>query len=143
MRKSEQDIIDLIVKHGDFFHSEVPPDDFIRGKVGDCYDSSVANLMRYPDKYEYVEGVAFHPKLRKWVFHAWVALKNGKHNICYDPTWMCVKEGVERGVPLPYIGVRMEKKALFRFMADTEYHGVFANYWRNPELAKPLLPFKI
>jgi len=114
------------------------PDDIERGKLGRCSDNALMGAMRSGGRYTYVEGLAWGPKHGCWILHAW--LTDGEH--AFDPTWYAVDKqtGREAAFPTVYIGIEMEARKVAEFVMETEYAGVMANAWRNPELARACVP---
>ena len=115
------------------------PKDLPRGKVGQCYDHCVANLLMPVQrrKYKYVEGITRDPRdPRRWVLHAWIT--DGKR--AFDLTWGQMTPIGMVPILTDYIGIEMPIKKVAAFMLDTEYAGVFANAWRSPEQARECVP---
>lgn len=128
----DQEFIEKILKEGKRYIPAVLPRAIRRGKLGRCYDNSIVPALA--TGYRYVEGIAESPKMRGiWVLHAW--LTDGV--FAYDPTWEPGKHK-EKEIPIAttYIGVEMQADAVARFMLRTEYAGIFANAWRDQDLAR-------
>ncbi len=110
----------------------------IRGEVGDCYDTCLLAVVKYPHL-RYVEGLARNPLTGEWILHAWVTDEDDK--LAFDLTWKAVNKETKQEIFIPttYIGVQMNTKLVVEFVKTTEYKGVFANHFRNPDLMKRLL----
>lgn len=127
MKKIEEEILAI----GKTYIPAPLPEDIPRGKVGDCFDHCI--LVALTGRYRYVEGIARAPDNKgQWILHSW--LTDGVN--AYDPTWH-MEDGEGRIYPVntEYVGVEMDAKDVVRFMIVTGYRSVFANAWRNPELA--------
>lgn len=129
-------IAEYIFANGKSFRPGKFPDDLLRGKVGDCFDTSIMNAIRN-EKYKYVEGYAQHPMFKDmWILHAW--LTDGEQ--AFDPTWTQVIAGKHYPVQTQYIGLEMDTHAVGKFMLATKYKAVIANGWRNKKAAEKVLP---
>lgn len=120
---------------------EVPPKNIVRGKVGDCYDTSMVNVMEsflQGGSLKYVEGIARHPETDEWILHAW--LFDTDKGVGYDPTWKVIFMGEERPVPTEYIGIDIPIEVFSRFVGETQYKCLLENSWRAPHLVEPYLP---
>lgn len=127
--------IEYFVKHGTRYEATICPGIIIRGRVGDCFDASLMNVL--VNGFTYVEGIAKNPLNGEWIHHAWVTDGTGK---AYDPTWKLLKHGVEVLLPTEYIGIPLKTKPLIAFIRETEYKGLFENGWRNPMHFAQALP---
>lgn len=134
----EKIVIEFVYSSGKVFTPAVVPEDIRRGKVGDCFDTSLLNAV-HNRKYRYVEGIAMHPTLHRYVFHAWLTDEEGEN--AYDPTWR-VMLGNQLEMPMitTYIGFPIGIDEIAKFVSTTEYKSVLANGWRNPELAQKCIP---
>lgn len=133
------------MRTGKQYEPALLPKGIERGEVGKCFDTCIMRALT--SELRYVEGVAMcyagKDRLDKlkgtWILHAW--LTDGVH--AYDPTWHALDpKGEEVPMPAVYVGVEMDPEAVAKFMAKTEYAGVFANEKRNPALAEKAINSK-
>ncbi len=135
-RDQEEALGTFVFNNGKQYHPALfPPGDEFRGKVGDCYDSSMIVALR--GKYRYVEGIARNPKdPEDWILHAWVT--DGEN--AYDPTWSAAIFGKVIPVPTVYIGIELPMETVAAFViANGGYKGVLPNAFKWPHLAKEVI----
>lgn len=132
----EQAIAEYILEHGKVYKPALLPAGIKRGPVKECYDTCVIQVLKHPE-YKYVEGLARHPKDKEeWIMHAWIT--DGEH--AFDPTWYAENDyGKEIPIPTAYIGIEMDIIKVARFMRSTQYHGIFANSFRDPGKARDII----
>lgn len=136
-RMNDEKFTEYIFKNGKVYEPALLSEGSMRGKVGDCFDTCVMIAKRDP-RFRYVEGLARDPKdPKRWILHSWITDREGRR--AFDPTWRAFVEDLEVPVPSVYIGFEMDLEAVARFMIGTRYHGIFANAWRNPDLARKIL----
>lgn len=134
------DVKDFFFKHGTQYKPAKFPRELKRGKVSDCFDTSLMNAA-FHKKYRYVEGIAQHPNIAGlWILHAWLTDADGEN--AYDPTWRSVSRRTGNYAPVEtsYIGIEIPTDTIIEFIVQTEYKSLFANGWRNIELAKAAVP---
>jgi hypothetical protein len=141
-----RDPINWLKEYGRIFIPALLPADIPRGNTGDCFDHCllIAAKCDYDGnkKYRYVEGMARDPLTGDWILHAWLTDAHGVN--AYDPTWKAHDNaGAERPVPTDYRGVAMATQLVVRFVTETEYKSVFANYSKAPRLAKQAIASRI
>lgn len=139
MGKVTNRIINFLEQHGKRYKPALCPEFIERGKVGECYEMSLA--MAYINKQvRYVEGIAVAPDTKEWILHAWVT--DGEH--AYDPTWRAFN-GDKHEVPVPtvYIGIELDTDLSLEFFVSTGYKGIFANYKRDRLLGARILKAKL
>lgn len=127
--------IEFIKRKGKEYTPALLPSDIVRGPLGRCFDTcaQIAGAC----KYKYVEGIALNPSNPdQMILHGWVT--DGIH--AFDPTWKSFQGDEEIPIPTKYTGIEMDIAKVFDFMRTTEYQGVIANAWRNPELADAIVP---
>jgi len=130
--------IGYFLKHGTRYEPTICPGVIIRGRIGDCFDASLMNVL--VNGFTYVEGIARNPLDGQWIHHAWVTDGTGK---AYDPTWKAMRLGVEVLLPTEYVGIPLKAKGVINFIRETEYKALFENGWRSPLLYKLALPENI
>lgn len=126
-----------ILTRGKPYKPGILPAKIKRGPVGQCGDTCVINALLHDDM-RYVEGLASSPsEPHKWTMHAW--LTDGTY--AYDPTWRCYDENnKDYTLPVTYLGFEMPIVDVAEFMLKTRYQGVIMNAWKEPKMAKKLLP---
>ena len=131
----EQKIAEYIFNNGKQYKPALCPPDVMRGGVGDCFDTCLANAVF--QGFGYVEGLAKHPKKDEWILHAW--LTDGEH--AFDPTWRAfTDDNEEKPVPTFYVGIELDVQKVVDFVHATGYKSVIANFERNAEVAQKALP---
>lgn len=135
METREARVAAFIIKYGKQYKPAFLPKDIKRGKLKTCFDTCLVQAL--DGKYRYVEGLAKNPRKKDdWILHAW--LTDGRH--AFDPTWYAADPlGFEMPVPTIYIGIEMPTRPVAMFIQATEYTGIFANSWRDPERAKQII----
>lgn len=135
--KGNKKILSYLQENGKSYTPAILPEHIARGEPGDCYDTSMLAVINNYPKLKYVEGMAKIPGQEDWVLHAWVTDESG---VAYDPTWKAFDQtGKQKPIPTTYIGIEMDFLLVAQFVKATEYKGIFANYWRNREIANKLL----
>lgn len=138
MKNVPDKLVAWLKRNGRYYTPALLPDGIPRGSVGDCYDNCAVNALK--KKFFYVEGMALEPGTTdQWILHAWLTdAQFGK--MAFDPTWRAMSfdntTEIEIPVPTKYVGMSMEIEDVAEFMLSTRYAGIFANAWRNPELAE-------
>lgn len=127
MGKVTSRILNYLETYGKHYKPAICPGFIKHGKVGECYDTSLA--MAYINKQvRYCEGIALRPDTKEWVLHAWVT--DGEY--AYDPTWRAFdNEKHEVPIPTTYIGIEIETDLALDFFVSTGYKGILANYKRD------------
>lgn len=127
----DMSLVTRVLEQGKQYKPAICPPEIRRFPIGKCFDASIVNAL--DRKYRYVEGFAYSRKHGAYVLHAWVT--DGMN--AFDPTWHATDpENKEVPVPTHYIGIEMAVEKVGKFMIATEYAGVIANYFRNPQLAE-------
>ena len=124
----------IILEKGKNYIPKLAPKNIKRGKVGDCFDTSIIAALKHNLKY--VEGMARNPHTGEWILHAWVS--DGVH--AFDLTWYAENAyGEMFAVQTEYVGVEMDTMLVCDFMKATGYKSVFNNAWRDQERANKIL----
>lgn len=119
----------IVLSKGKQYKPAILPAGIGRGNLGDCFDWCMLQAMNNRHLC-YVEGLAQNPEdPESFVYHAW--LTDGIH--AFDPTWKAIdNNGIERPLPVVYLGVEMDMMEVAAFVSHTKYKGILANQWRAP-----------
>lgn len=127
--------INFIFKNGKRYIPAKLPKGLSRMQFRRCFDNCAS--VAISGDLDYVEGLVRDPRNPdRWVLHAW--LTDGVH--AYDPTWGQISPVGFLPILTDYIGIEIRIRPLATFMLKTEYASVFANAWRDPELALKCCP---
>lgn len=116
----------MVEDHGKYFIPAKLPRNIKRGRIGDCFDTCMDNLIRDQGSFGYVEGIATTGG--QDYYHSWITDSYGRYS--YDPTWFAIdnKTGEETAPhTTTYKGLIFWPPDVFWFVRATTFKGVLIN----------------